>query len=463
MNLVDRANRQRSLTTMSRTLRSGRIAANASVPTTTYTYDANGNVTKAGGWTYVWDYLNRMLASGDNNSTTTYAYDATGARVLQTSTTSTSYYPSKYFSLASTTNGVTSWATSTNYIWLGDTLLATIDQKLYNSAATGTAITRHVHPDHLGSTNVVTDASGTIAQLLDYYPYGATRVSSTTFPTNEKRQYIGQFADAQTNLNYLNARYYDGSRGQFLSQDPSHLAVGNPEQIKQISDIDQQQYLRDPQTLNSYAYARNNPIRFSDPSGKYLEISTSGTYMGWSGSIGFRVSTQGLNGFVAGGAGAGLAGYPLSASYTPGDVPHTVELTVNVGGSGAYYVGGGVSVGGQYQPQTYNLKDPQTQYSINLGMGADVYARKEVSFPILGGKPIPGLVLTPGSAYSTPNYKAAPTQNTTQYISSPNSANRTYASAAAPTYTFQLYVTPNNKIIDWYGNFVQPASSQSKK
>ena len=59
-------------------------------------------------------------------------------------------------------------------------------------------MTRYVHPDHLGSTNVVTDASGTIAQLLDYYPYGATRVSSTTFPTNEKRQYIGQFTDAQT-------------------------------------------------------------------------------------------------------------------------------------------------------------------------------------------------------------------------------------------------------------------------
>jgi uncharacterized protein RhaS with RHS repeats len=198
---------------MSRTLRPCRIAANAGVPTTTYTYDANGNVTKAGGWSYVWDYLNRMLASGYNNSTTTYGYDTTGGRVLQVSTTSTSYYPSKYFSVASTTIGGTSWATSTNYIWLGDTLLATVDQKLYNSAATGTATARYVHPDHLGSTNIVTDASGTIAQLLDYYPYGASRVSSTTFPTNEKRQYIGQFADAQTNLSYLNARYYDGVRG----------------------------------------------------------------------------------------------------------------------------------------------------------------------------------------------------------------------------------------------------------
>src|SRR6516162_7502673 len=209
-----------SLAIIRRALRFEHVVANAGVPTTTYTYDANGNVTQAGGWSYVWDYLNRMLASGYNNSTTTYGYDTTGARVLQASTTSTTYYPSKYFSLASTTSGGASWATSTNYIWLGDTLLATIDQKLYNSAATGSPIIRYVHPDHLGSTNVVTDASGAIAQLLDYYPYGATRVSSTTYPTNEKRQYIDRFMDAQTGLDYLNARYYDGNRGQFMSQDP---------------------------------------------------------------------------------------------------------------------------------------------------------------------------------------------------------------------------------------------------
>jgi len=73
MNLVDRVNRQRSLPAISRTRRSGRIAANASVPTTTYSYDANGNLLQAGGWNYMWDYLNRMLASGYANSTTTYA------------------------------------------------------------------------------------------------------------------------------------------------------------------------------------------------------------------------------------------------------------------------------------------------------------------------------------------------------------------------------------------------------
>jgi RHS repeat-associated protein len=254
------------------------------VPTTTYTYDANGNVTQAGGWSYVWDYLNRMLASGYNNSTTTYGYDATGARVLQVSTTSTAYYPSKFFSLASTTNGGTSWATSTNYIWLGDTLLATFDQKLYNGTATSSAITRYVHPDHLGSTNVVTDASGSVTQLLDYYPYGATRVSSTTFPTNEKRQYIGQFADAQTSLSYLNARYYDGQRGQFLSQDPVFLALGNTSQVQQITDAPQASFLSDPQQANSYSYSSNNPVVKKDPEGKWslfiigAGISAYGTY-----------------------------------------------------------------------------------------------------------------------------------------------------------------------------------------
>ena len=71
---------------------------------------------------------------------------------------------------------------------------------------------------------------------------------------NEQRKFIGQEHDAGTGLDYLNARYYDAKRGQFINQDP--LARDNPEK-----------FLADPQQLNTYSYARNNPINASDPTG----------------------------------------------------------------------------------------------------------------------------------------------------------------------------------------------------
>jgi RHS repeat-associated protein len=51
------------------------------------------------------------------------------------------------------------------------------------------------------------------------------------------------------------ARYMDGSKGQFLSEDPVFL--GDPKQ----------QALTNPQSLNSYSYANDNPVTGSDPTG----------------------------------------------------------------------------------------------------------------------------------------------------------------------------------------------------
>jgi RHS repeat-associated protein len=64
----------------------------------------------------------------------------------------------------------------------------------------------------------------------------------------------GKIQYKDTDLNYLNARYYDSERGQFLSQDSVFWKL--PKEL-----------LSDPQQLNSYSYARNNPIRMKDPSG----------------------------------------------------------------------------------------------------------------------------------------------------------------------------------------------------
>ncbi len=126
--------------------------------------------------------------------------------------------------------------------------------------------------------------------MSDYYPYGSIRVDekSNNSSSQEQRKFIGQEFDAQSGLSYLNARYYDSSRGQFLNQDPSHLAIGNPGLVQQITEQSQQVYLADPQQLNSYAYARNNPLRFSDPNGEKL----------WEASFNLTAGIVGLGGGV---------------------------------------------------------------------------------------------------------------------------------------------------------------------
>jgi RHS repeat-associated protein len=231
--------------------------------TTSYAYDNNGNLTSAGNGTatttYSYDYANRLIALFAGGATTSYGYDAFGGRVYQIiATTSTSTYPFKFFSVASTTKSSNNFATSTEYIFNGETLLSTIDQQFKNGTATGTAKTRYVHPDHLGSTNVVTDENDNVVQTLDYYPYGATRVSVST-STKEKRQFIGQFTD-DSGLDYLNARYYSSDRGQFISQDPVFWEIGVTNDGKNA--------LSNPQALNSYGYANDNPITGKDPNGR---------------------------------------------------------------------------------------------------------------------------------------------------------------------------------------------------
>jgi RHS repeat-associated protein len=236
--------------------------------TTTFSYDADGNVTQktvdGTTTTYIYDYANRLTALGVLGATTTYAYDAFGQRVLQTGTTTTYLYPFKWYSVASSTGSGAKFATSTDYVFNGDSLVATIDQQTASGNATGTAKTRYIHPDHLGSTNVVTDENDNVVQTLDYYPYGATRISSGT-STNERRKFIGQFTDDSA-LSYFNARYYNPTQGQFLTEDPVFLALGSPS-AEQLSQHNSQTILSDPQKLNSYSYAADNPIKLKDPTG----------------------------------------------------------------------------------------------------------------------------------------------------------------------------------------------------
>jgi RHS repeat-associated protein len=113
----------------------------------------------------------------------------------------------------------------------------------------------YYHVDHLGSSSVITDSVGAKVQGVTYFPYGATRSnsSSSTPAIDTPYKYTSKELDRITNLYYYEARYYDPTLGRFLSAD---TLVPNP---------------RDPQDLNRYTYAGNNPFRYTDPTG-HLKI-----------------------------------------------------------------------------------------------------------------------------------------------------------------------------------------------
>jgi RHS repeat-associated protein len=216
--------------------------------------------------------------------------------------------------------------------------------------------------------------------MFDYAPYGSVLASENTSTTTAARQYIGQFSDA-SGLSYLNARYYNGAQGQFITEDPVFLG-GHPN-------------LQDPQSLNAYSYSEDNPIVREDPMGNFFQLSVSGTADDLSGSAGvqFTLFPVAANVFAAGGFGAGLEGSPFSLAYTPGPVPQDSGPTVSVGGDAVYGAGLGVDTSGTYVPSTVSLENQSTSYSFVVGGGADIYLRKQYSVSILGG-PIPqGLTL----------------------------------------------------------------------
>ena len=107
--------------------------------TTSPTYDADGNLAQktvdGTTTTYLYDYANHLIALGVGGATTTYAYDAFGNRVLQTGTTTTYLYPFKWVSVASSTGMGAKYATTTDYVFNGDTLLSTIDQQTASGVA----------------------------------------------------------------------------------------------------------------------------------------------------------------------------------------------------------------------------------------------------------------------------------------------------------------------------------------
>ncbi|WKZ29676.1 MAG: RHS repeat-associated core domain-containing protein [Patescibacteria group bacterium] len=349
-----------------------------------YGYDNNGNLVSSASDTYAWDYKNRMLSANVGGTASSYAYDHTGARVLMTESATTTAYPSKSYSVK---DGL-----PTKHIFAGNLLVATVE------GTTSTAVTRFVHTDHLTGSSVVSSATGTVVELMDYYPYGGIRIDEKVGGYSEVRKFAGHEFDDASGLSYMGARYYDAAVGRFLNEDPAFLQIGNNKaladtiertklaangRVPRRNDMTDsrrnelvQALLSEPQRLNSYSYVSNNPLNAIDPTGElafYLRFNTNfgiGAEAGNAWSVGF--ATDGTYGTSTSYHVGGLAGADLSAGLAAGY--SKADSWSETGGRGNYVGAGGKLVGGPEANANFSEgKYDGAEIGVGVGVSSPVY------------------------------------------------------------------------------------------
>lgn len=220
----------------------------------TYTYDNDGNLLSKAivdasdnsqqNESYAYDSFNRLTSVQKNNCNYSYIYDGLDRRIQKNT-------PDKKlqefwnndritFENEISENGQTQ--TYHSYVFDSNLLAVATEGTIKNVA--------------------ITDVHGDTVKLLSteipiemVYKYDAFGIQKSDYPLDvyNPYQYNGKYLDVETDLYYLNARYYNPEIGRFIQEDTYH---GNTQ---------------NPSTLNLYNYCGSNPVAYEDPSGHAWE------------------------------------------------------------------------------------------------------------------------------------------------------------------------------------------------
>jgi len=252
---------------------------------TTYTsikYDNRGNIISNSIRSFQYNLANQMTSSGSNS----YLYDGHNRRVKQTDSNGVSYsmYSQGGTLLYREVDVVNGKGDGINYLYLGKKLVA---KRMDNIK--GNSSRQH------------------------YKPFG----DSVETTKKDDIGFTGHKFDKDLGLSYMQARYYDPVIGRFYSNDPVGYTAANP-----------------VMSFNRYMYVNNNPYKYNDPDGEFLNFAI-GAAVGFisevivqtviegrsignldTGRLGQSTVIGALSGGVGGAAGK-LAGKVIGAMTKP--------------------------------------------------------------------------------------------------------------------------------------------------
>jgi RHS repeat-associated protein len=238
----------------------------STIGTTAVATNANGNITSippangSAAATFTYNVANRLQSvTGTTLAISNIVYDGFGQRFSKQDSGSnpiTYAYDLSGNLLEENNNG-----SVTDYVYLGGTPLG-----LFVPGGTNGTL-YYVHSDRLNTPQLVTNSSQTSVWGTTYQPYGTT--PSIVSGITQNLRLPGQNIDAETGFYYNLNRDYMPNIGRYLETDPIGLGGG----------------------LNTYAYGKNNPLKFTDRSGKNpvviavgVGVFAAGAYAGYINS-----------------------------------------------------------------------------------------------------------------------------------------------------------------------------------
>ncbi len=195
-------------------------------------YDSNVNTSHdANGQTFVYDAENKQVQVNNASGIVgVYAYDGDGKRIKK-------HVPTK--------NETTIFVYDAS-----GKLVAEYSTIVANQAD---AKISYLTNDHLGSPRITTDSLGKVVSRRDFMPFGEEIARASYGSDLVRRKFTGYERDTETSLDYAKARMHSYNLGRFTSPDPIMMS---------------KERLPDPQSINLYVYARNNPLKYVDPNGE---------------------------------------------------------------------------------------------------------------------------------------------------------------------------------------------------
>ena len=240
---------------------------------TNYTYDAAGNRLTAGANTYTYDQRNRLLSGGG----TTYNWSPRGTLVSTTGTAAATYvhdgldrltqtgtvtyaYDSldrvttrtvggvgTAFSYAGTEMDPVAEGTTTKY------LRGPSGQSVHGIIRNGTTV--FAGADRHGDVSFTLSTTGAVTDTKIVDPFGKSLGATGTAPNIG---FQSDYTDPTSGLVWMGARWYNPNTATFTARDTYPGEIGA--------------YA----TLNRYTYGLNNPLTYSDPTGRYAMDADGG-------------------------------------------------------------------------------------------------------------------------------------------------------------------------------------------